>query len=76
LTQTLGGIPTRGALGELEQVAIQSVLSGLVELELAKWMNNSMLVLQNEFDFDQDQLTQYARSFREAMSEQATEPAE
>jgi hypothetical protein len=60
----------------MEQVAIQAVLSGLVELELAKWMNNSLLVLKNEFGFDQDQLTHYARTFREAMSEQATEPAE
>jgi len=77
LTQTLGGVPTRGTLGEMEQAAIQAVLGQLVTLELAKWMNNSMLVLKNEFGFDEDQLTHYARTFRAAMTdEQAAEPTE
>lgn len=77
ITQAVGGIPTRGTLGDMEQAATQAVLGQLVTLELAKWLNNSMLVLQNEFGFDQEQLTHYARTFREAMTdEQTPEPAE
>ena len=68
---------TRGAVQEFEQAAVQVVLKRMVELELAKWLHNSMLVLRNDFDFSQDQLSSYARSFREAMAdEQAPEPAE
>ena len=62
-----------GDVQDLEMNMVQTVLGRMVELELARWLNNSLLTLKDDFGFNEDQLSEFARGFRARMNEQKSE---
>jgi hypothetical protein len=64
-----------GNHADIQLAMVQAVLRRMVELRLAQWTETVLLILKDEFGFSQEQLTIFAREFRERSSEQATETA-
>jgi hypothetical protein len=62
-----------GNHADIQLAMVQAVLRRMVELKLAQWTETVLLILKDEFGFNQEQLALFARKFRERSSEQATE---
>lgn len=62
-----------GNHADIQLAMVQAVLRRMVELKLAQWTETVLLILRDEFGFNQEQLALFAREFRERSSEQATE---
>lgn len=60
---------------EIQLAMLQITLQRAVEIRLAQWIHAALETLRDEFGFSQEQLAQFARSFRERTSGQATETA-
>lgn len=54
----------------------QMVLKKLVELHMAGWFDACLRTLQDDFGFDEGQLAEFARSFREKVDESQDKTAE
>lgn len=75
LPAVLSKDPSEASEQEIQLAMLQITLQRAVEIRLAQWIHAALETLRDEFGFSQEQLAQFARSFRERTSGQATETA-
>lgn len=59
---------------EVDQYLLTNVLERMVAVELARWLDSTMHVLKDEFGFDEQQLTEFAKEFRKRMTDEKETP--
>jgi hypothetical protein len=67
MADAAGAAPTVEDAKELQMKIMTAVLQRMVEARLAMFMDVILKTLRDEFDFEQDQLAQFAQSFRERL---------
>lgn len=75
LPAVLSKDPSEASEQEIQLAMLQITLQRAIEIRLAQWIHAALETLRDEFGFNQEQLAQFARSFREKTSGQATKAA-
>jgi phage terminase large subunit-like protein len=65
LRASLGREPTAEDARNMQQQMVQTALQRMVELKLAQWIESALFVLRDDFQFNEEQLAQFLRNFRE-----------
>lgn len=60
-------------LEALEAGLTRELLQRQLELQIANWLHNALLTLQEDFGFSQGQLAQFAQGFRDRLRAQPAE---
>lgn len=72
-TDELGREPRMADATDVQLKMVQVVLRRMVELKLAQWMETNLLILKDEFGFDEERLAKFISEFMRRSCEQATE---